>query len=462
MLFPTVSFAAFYAVVFVLSWLTRSHTKLWRAVILLASLFFYAMTNVGYALALAVVAMLNAWLADQIAHKRARWALNAALVLDLGLLATVKYLGFFASITTDLLACMGIHKQLSWPQFVLPLGVSFVSFQLISYVVDVWRKELEPAPWYDVLLYVSFFAHLVAGPIVRARDFIPQIDQPMVPDQNDRAQALMTIVAGLFKKVVIATYLARTIVDPVFAEPEQSSSLQTLVAVYGYAVQIYCDFSGYTDIAIGVALLLGVTFPQNFRQPYGQSSLQNFWRCWHITLSDWLRNYVYVALGGSRGSRFATYRNLVLTMILGGLWHGASMKFILWGALHGLWLALERILTRDTSRSKARTVINTIITFHVVCVGWILFRAADASEAFVMFRQLGSLTTKAPLVTAPVVLVIALGMLPHFVPASLAKNTANMLAKCHAVTLGVLLALALNVIDVLGPTGVAPFIYFQF
>ena len=223
-------------------------------------------------------------------------------------------------------------------QVTLPVGISFFTFMGLSYVIDIYRGSLEPSPWLDVAVFVAFFPHLVAGPIVRGSDLLPQIRRAHRRDPRRIAlpRAAYLIFAGLFKKVVLSSYISSQIVDPVFANPHTHSSLEVLLAIYGYAVQIYCDFSGYTDIAIGCALLLGFRFPENFNAPYTARSLQDFWRRWHMTLSMWLRDYLYIPLGGNQGSRRTMYRNIMITMVLGGLWHGAAWTFVAWGALHGI------------------------------------------------------------------------------------------------------------------------------
>ena len=251
-----------------------------------------------------------------------------ALAGNLGVLGYFKYYDFFVTSSDNLASYVGIDMPLSLKTIVLPVGISFFTFMAISYVVDAYRGEFQPTTLEKFAVYLSFFPHLVAGPIVRPGELIPQLETPRDPRRVDTSRAFYLIATGLFKKVVIANYLASSIVDQVFATPGQHSSLEILIAVYAYAVQIYADFSGYTDIAIGIALLLGFTFPQNFDSPYAAVSVQDFWRRWHMTLSRWLRDYLYIPLGGSRGSRLLTYRNLMLTMLLGGLWHGAAWTFV--------------------------------------------------------------------------------------------------------------------------------------
>ena len=236
---------------------------------------------------------------------------------------------------------------------ILPVGISFFTFMGIAYLVDVFRGDFAPTGLGKFAAYLSFFPHLVAGPIVRPNELVPQLDSPRDPRYVDTSRAFFLIATGLFMKVVISNHLASSIVDDVFGAPEAHSSLEVLVAIYAYAVQIFADFFGYTNIAIGIALLLGFRFPQNFDSPYAAVSIQDFWRRWHMTLSRWLRDYVYIPLGGSRGGRLFTYRNLMLTMLLGGLWHGAGWTFVVWGGIHGRRARRRALVARPARLRRA-------------------------------------------------------------------------------------------------------------
>ena len=247
------------------------------------------------------------------------------MVLDLLTLGVFKYYGFFVEEATAALDGVGLGAPFPVLAIALPIGISFITFHAISYVVDVGRKQLEPPSLVDLAIYISFFPHLVAGPIVRASEFLPQLREPRDPKKVAVGAATILIVLGLFKKVVVADTLAREVVDPVFAVPEAFASADVLLALYAYAVQVYCDFSGYTDMAIGIALLMGLTFPQNFDRPFGSRSLGEFWRRWHMTLSRFLRDYVYVPLGGARKGPARAALNLWLTMVICGIWHGRDM-----------------------------------------------------------------------------------------------------------------------------------------
>ncbi|WP_235487083.1 MBOAT family O-acyltransferase, partial [Frankia sp. AvcI1] len=319
-----------------------------------ASYFFYGFADARFVLLIVASTLINQAAARAIHRFRDRRILAAAIACDLGLLGWFKYYGFFALSVDRALADVGLPAPLPLLQVALPIGISFFTFQALSYVIDVHRGTSAPAPLLDFAVYEAFFPHLVAGPIVRASEFLPQLATPRDPARVPTTRAAFLILGGLVKKVVLADVLAARLVDPVFDAPGQHSSAEILAAVYGYAVQIYCDFSAYSDIAIGIALLLGFRFPDNFDRPYASRSLQEFWRRWHMTLSRWLRDYVYLPLGGSRRGRRRTYLNLMITMTLGGLWHGASWTFVLWGALHGAALVTERRLRTWRARQARR------------------------------------------------------------------------------------------------------------
>ncbi len=341
----------------------------------------------------------------------------------------------------------------------------------ISYIVDTYRGELEPATFSRFAVFLSFFPHLVAGPIVRASELLPQLERPRDPRRVDTTRAYYLILTGLFLKVVIANHLATHIVDEVFAAPGQHSSLETLFGIYGYAVQIFADFCGYTNIAIGVALLLGFEFPQNFAGPYTAVSLQDFWRRWHMTLSRWLRDYLYIPLGGNRKGRLLTYRNLLVTMLLGGLWHGAAWTFVAWGGIHGIGLAVERFrqdLRRAHGRPEPtstlpRRVFARLLTFHVVCFAWIFFRADSFGRAWDVITQLFTAWGQpSPLVTTSVLLAIGVGIGSQYVPTAAIAGLLRGFGRLALPAQAASLAVGLMLVDTLGPPGVAPFIYFRF
>ena len=471
MLFPTATFALFFLVVLPLSWLTMPWPHRWRPFIIVASYVFYSWWDWRFVFLLAGCTLWNQVLAVRIWRSRSqaqrRALLWLALAGNLGVLGYFKYYDFFVTSTDNLATTVGMDVPLSLKSIVLPVGISFYTFMAISYVVDAYRGDFEPTTLEKFAVYLSFFPHLVAGPIVRPSELIPQIDTPRNPRRVDTSRAFYLIATGLFKKVVIANYLASSIVDEVFAAPGQHSSLEILIAVYAYAVQIYADFSGYTDMAIGIALLLGFTFPQNFDSPYAAVSVQDFWRRWHMTLSRWLRDYVYIPLGGNRRGTILTYRNLLLTMLLGGLWHGAAWTFVVWGGLHGLALAGERWRNERRGAPRPETTrsrwVGRILTFHFVCFAWIFFRSDSFDAAWDMIVGLFTGWGEAsPLVTSGVLLAIAVGIGSQYLPSRVPQLVMARFSRLPVLGQATVLALALVLTSAMGPEGVAPFIYFQF
>ncbi|MEO6627890.1 MAG: MBOAT family O-acyltransferase, partial [Aquihabitans sp.] len=330
----------------VMRWIDLAGLTRWNVFILAASYVFYGNYDWHFVVLLAASTGVNQAVTKAIHAERnermRRALLVVGVVLNLGVLAWFKYKGFFEESASSIFAPLGIHISPPARAIIPPVGISFFTFQALSYVIDTYRRKIEPAPLLDFAVYLSFFPHLVAGPIVRAAEFLPQLRTPRDARQTDTGLAFWLIAVGLFKKVVVSSYLASAIVDPVFRLPGQHQAADTLLGIYGYAIQIYCDFSGYTDMAIGLALLLGFRFPQNFDAPYTSASLQEFWRRWHMTLSRWLRDYLYVPLGGNQRGPTRAYVNLFATMLIGGLWHGAAWTFVVWGAIHGGYLAGER------------------------------------------------------------------------------------------------------------------------
>jgi alginate O-acetyltransferase complex protein AlgI len=478
MLFPTVDFALFFCVVFLGHWLLNPRPVPWKLFMIVASYVFYAWWDWHFIWLLAGVSVL-AQVGGLIVHRqrdeRARMvATGVAVAAVISPLLYFKYYGFFAVNATNALSAIGLHAGPPLVQVVLPVGVSFYTFMAIAYVVDIKRRDTEPASWLDLFVYMSLFPHLVAGPIVRPNELIPQLDVRRDPKHVDAAGSAWLIFGGLFKKIVISSYLASAIVDPVFGDPTRHSAIETIVGVWAYAIVIYADFSGYTDIAIGVARLLGFQFPQNFDRPYSARSIQEFWRRWHMTLSRWLRDYLYIPLGGSRRGVRRTYINLMVTMVLGGLWHGAAWTFVVWGGYHGLCLAIhhlkeERRAARAASGRPEHTVSpatalgQMVVTFHLVCLGWVFFRADSLGSAMMLIGRLVTGWSTETLLVSPLVLgAIGLMLITQLWPHAPAEWIRDRVATFGPVALGAAGAITLFLITTLGPQGVAPFIYFQF
>ncbi len=459
----------------VVRWFDLTGLTRWNVFIVFASYVFYGNYDWHFVALLAASTVVNQVLAKNI-HRhdeertRRAW-LILAVVLNLGVLGWFKYKGFFAESGSSLLGHVGLHFEPPARAIIPPVGISFFTFQALSYVIDTYRRKLNPVSLLEFAVYLSFFPHLVAGPIVRASEFLPQLRAPRDARRVDTGLAFWLLAVGLFKKVVVSSYLASSIVDPVFRIPRNHQAGDTLLGIYGYAVQIYCDFSGYTDMAIGLALLLGFRFPQNFNAPYTAASLQDFWRRWHMTLSRWLRDYLYIPLGGNQRGPNRAMLNLFLTMVIGGLWHGAAWTFIVWGALHGAWLAGERIVKDRPARTTfpnlsslsptSRVWLGRIVTFHVVCLGWVFFRAPSLTEAFAVLARLthvGFGTGLNLMVLFTIVVFIAF----QFVSIDAVGKAQALFSRRHAWQQGIILAVWLAFTNALAPAGVAPFIYFAF
>ncbi|MFY7732847.1 MAG: MBOAT family O-acyltransferase [Bacteroidia bacterium] len=440
----------------------------------LFSLYFYYKSSGIYFLILIASTVVDYTLANFIyngknAAQKKFW-LVVSLVVNLGLLGYFKYTNFILSVFYNL-----ANNEFEPLDIFLPVGVSFFTFQSLSYTLDIYRGTLKPVKnIFDYAFFVSFFPQLVAGPIVRAHDFIPQLYKPTFVSKEMFGRALFLICCGLFKKAVISDYISVNFIDRIFDNPTLYSGFENLIGVYAYALQIYCDFSGYSDMAIGIALLLGFEFCLNFDSPYQSKSITEFWRKWHMSLSSWLRDYLYISLGGNRGGKLRTYMNLFITMLLGGLWHGASFNFIFWGAMHGTGLAAHKYYLEI--KNKATNVftkffdnvwVSTIITFHFVCFCWIFFRAPNFDIAKQLLNQIfnqfnGSIAYTFITSYHKIVLVILLGYALHFIPkkyetASLAWFTNTS----FAVKLVCMLAVIIIFIQVKSAE-IQPFIYFQF
>lgn len=444
--------------------------------VILFSLYFYYKSSGIYFLLLVFAATSDFLIARALARTERRGIRRALVALsvavNLGMLGYFKYTNFLVEIANQMFG----PGFLQFQNIFLPVGISFFVFQSMSYTIDVYRRQLQPLTnWLEYLFYLSFFPQLVAGPIVRARDFIPQIRRNPVVTRAMFGTGVFLILTGLFKKAIISDYISLNFVDRIFDEPLLYSGFECLAGIYAYALQIYCDFSGYSDMAIGIALLLGFHFPKNFDAPYKSATITEFWRRWHISLSSWLRDYLYISLGGNRKGRVRTYVNLLLTMLLGGLWHGAAVRFILWGGLHGAALALHKIWMAAVPGAKAdgsqmhrlSRIGGILLTFNLVCFGWLMFRAESMQTVSLMLHQIFH-NFNAPMIPqvvagyAGVFALIATGYLLHFLPARV-DAAAQRVVTCAPLALQVLLAAAMIwCVMQIKSSDIQPFIYFQF
>ena len=400
MVFNSIQFVVFFAVVYGLYRLLPHRAQNW--LLLIASYWFYAAWDwrfLGLLIASTVVDYSVArYLDTQTDQTRRRRVLWISIGFNLGVLGFFKYFGFFAENLQVLLAWAGLDVGLPVLHVVLPIGISFYTFMTMSYVIDVYRREIAATTHpLDFAVFVAFFPHLVAGPILRAPVLLPQISSPRRITTEQIVEGSWLVGWGLFKKVFVADNLA-PIVTAVFAHGHVPSGNEVLVGVYAFAFQIYGDFSGYSDIARGLSKWMGIELNLNFRFPYFVRSPQAFWRHWHISLSTWLRDYLYISLGGNRGSRWATYRNLMITMVLGGLWHGAAWPYVLWGAYHGTLLVAYRWVGERFTATRflvslerpAWRLVGWAVMFHLTCYGWLLFRARSAEQIGAMTSALFS------------------------------------------------------------------------
>ncbi len=397
MVFNSLTFLLFFLIVLVLHHLPlRWSVKKFN--LLLASYLFYAAWNPPFVILLWVSTLVDWFVARRMARAENRAARRGFLFLslgvNLGLLGFFKYGNFALENFVLLLEGLGVAYRPPALDIILPIGISFYTFQTLSYTLDVYRGKIKPWPSFlDFALFVTFFPQLVAGPIVRAVDFLPQCSQPRKATQNQLGWGFVLLTTGLFQKVVLADILLAPVVDQVYQAPRMAGFLDAWVGTLAFSGQIFFDFAGYSTCAIGVALCLGFVLPDNFRSPYAAIGFSDFWRRWHISLSTWLRDYLYIPLGGNRCGPLRTQVNLILTMLLGGLWHGAAWPFVVWGGLHGLYLMGERVVHRlwgehpwaDKSSVKAFLVL---LTYFLVCITWVFFRAPDFSSAFTLLTAM--------------------------------------------------------------------------
>lgn len=475
MLFHSTEFLPFFAIVFAAYWLLPwQSARTW--VLLVASFYFYATWNHWLALLIGVTSvgdyLIGRGMDATDSPGRRRGLLIFSLVMNLGLLAYFKYVNFFLDSLEASLHAAGTSVSLPTLQIILPVGISFYTFEAINYTMDVYQKKVRAERnLAHFLLFITFFPHLVAGPIVRARHFLPQVAHFKRWNWCRLQWGVNLFVLGLFKKLVLADRMAE-LVDPVFAAPDTFKTGAIWLAVISYSVQIYCDFSGYSDMAIGLAHMLGFKLGKNFNMPYAAVNISDFWRRWHISLSSWLRDYVFIPLGGSRGSRTQTCLNLLITMTLGGLWHGATWTFVLWGVVHGGLLVVHRLFQDGCStRNWLRIPLVTptgkgtciLATFLAVSFAWVLFRAETFQVAWSVYYRLLVPCTGAgsPADSRMIIYLWVLVWLAHVIGSTRLWKVKPWTSWPSPVQ-GLAFASAVLVMVVLIPGNVKPFIYFQF
>jgi len=466
LLLSSPTYFVFLAAVFLLYWPLSRVRLLTLSLILFANYFFYAKWDLFYLALIPAVSSCDYvfGLGMQYSTSKVvrRILVTASIVMNIGLLAAFKYMPFFLQNWSQVTG----RPTPEW-HWSLPISLSFYVFQALTYTIDVYRGDAKGTRSYLAhLAAVSFFPTTLAGPITRVQTLIDQFEKPKKLDPADGGRALFLIGMGLVKKLMIADFLGSNLVNRVFDFPNLYSGTEVLVAVYAYAFQLYFDFSGYTDIAIGSAQLLGIRLPQNFNQPYAAVNLADFWRRWHISFSNWLRDYLYFSLPGLRSKwKIFTYTNLFLTMVIGGLWHGASWNFVIWGALHGAGLAVVRWWQTRTGTAPAVGVwryVSIVVTFHFVTFAWIFFRAANLETAHEILARIGSLSVSAANLSPSLALILAIATLGHFAPKKWYDFSLGMFVKAPFYAQAAALALMVTGLRYVAQTGATPFIYNKF
>lgn len=529
LLFNSGLFLGMFLIFYLVYIITKKHAHFRTVYVTLFSLFFYYKAGGNYFVLLIISSLMDYYFAGQI-HKSnnpkiRKFFLIISMVTNLGILGYFKYTNFLIDSFNNL-----FEGSLALQDIILPIGISFYTFQTMSYTIDIYRREIEPAKSFlDFTFFVCFFPQLVAGPIVRAKEFIPQIYKKIELTKHETSLALFLIIGGLLKKAVISDYISLNFVDRVFDAPNSYTAFENLMAVYGYSLQIYCDFSGYSDMAIGLALLMGFTLPTNFRTPYQSQNITEFWRRWHISLSAWLKDYLYISVGGNRKGTFWGYffptvffisilawgfshlentkipitiaistilvfvtsiivsknrkKNLhssfnqMTTMLLGGLWHGANLRFIVWGALHGMALAIHKVFSeffpnKNTQQNSIldsfSKVFFTLITFHFVAFCWIFFRSKDFDIALNIINNISNITFDwqqwSIIIQAykNVFLLLLLGFVWHFFPHRMNERLKQLFESMPLIFKSIVVAFVFWIVFATASSGAQPFIYFQF
>ncbi len=475
MLFNTLTYAKFFAVTFAISWMLHRWRRVRLGFLLVASYVFYAGWSVYYLPLLFGCSTLDYLLGRAVERARTPRAKKAVLVAtllsNLGILGVFKYWNFGMETAGWVAAKLGLPFPDATLHLALPIGISFFTFMSLSYVVDVYRGTIPACRSYlHYLTYIAFFPHLVAGPIVRGRDLLPALEKDVELTAEAGGEALFLIAGGLVKKVIIGDYLALNLVDRVFAEPSSYSAVEAIAAMYGYAVQVYCDFSGYSDIAIGSALLLGYRFPKNFDAPFRATNIVEFWRRWHISLSVWLRDYVYIPLGGSRSGRAKKYVNVFLTMLICGIWHGAAWCYVLFGAIQGVAVAATHWFRdargkkgdADEEMSPFGRAVTVFATFTFVALTFALFRAESVPKALALYKRLPTLTTYHPNLHPQVLAVIFGALVVQWTPRRVLDKARETFTVMPAPAQAIALFLVAVALREVASTEAVPFVYFQF
>lgn len=472
MLFNSFEFLIFFPIVFIVYWLLNKDLKKQNILLLISSYVFYAWWDWRFLTLIIISSFIDFTAGSKIFNSKTKkqrnnWLL-VSLISNLGLLSIFKYYNFFAESFSDLMNIFGWQPNDLTLNIILPVGISFYTFQTLSYTIDIYRKQFKPTKnIITFFTFIAFFPQLVAGPIERASNLLPQIEKKRVLKKELFNEGIIQILVGLFRKIVIADTIG-VYVDTIYGDVGLYNSTTLILATFLYAFQIYFDFSGYSDIAIGTAKLLGFKFKQNFNLPYFSKSLTEFWRKWHKSLSYWLRDYLYISLGGNRKGIKITYRNLMLTMLLGGLWHGSSWNFIIWGGIHGVVLSIEKYLksNRTSNISNKLSFLGYPLTFSIVLFSWIFFRSQDLNSAILAINRIISFDFSSPfigdiIIASNSVFVLTIGILFDFYLLNKKIDLENFGAQFSSLKVALISTVIIILINLFYSTS-NNFIYFQF
>ena len=465
MIFAALDFFIFFGLILALNWLLKKWPLVWRIFLLLASYVFYGVWGWNFVVILICLSVFN-WLFGiyiQRSHKYRKVFLALSVGGNLAVLLYFKYYDFFRTALEQAFVKFGFKLSLAVLYIVLPVGLSFYIFRAISYCVDIYRKKYEPEKsLLDFALYMAFFPQLLSGPIARADQFLPQLKNGGAKNISNPGQHIFYILMGLFKKLVVSSWLTILVVDNVFAVPANYGTFEALLAVLAFTLTIYCDFSGYSEIAIGVAGLLGFESPINFDYPYLSRNIQDFWRRWHISLSSWFRDYLYIPLGGNRVGMWRYYFNLFLVMVVSGLWHGAGWPFIIWGVCHGLGSVFYALTHHNKKTKYFLPSVAWIFNFLFVALAWIFFRSPDLATATEMFGALARFRLAFDPAFIGAVWYLVLGMLLVATEKAIKEIFCDFYAASEQWLRPIAIALLAILIVELSPSLIPPFIYFSF
>jgi len=472
MLFNSFEFLIFFIIIFIVYWLLNNNLRKQNILLLISSYIFYAWWDWRF-LSLIIISSFidfkagSKIFASRTERQRKNWLL-VSLIANLGLLSVFKYYNFFAESFADLMNIFGWQPNDLTLNIILPVGISFYTFQTLSYTIDIYRKQFEPTN--DIIsffTFIAFFPQLVAGPIERASNLLPQIEKKRIFKKEWFNEGIIQIFIGLFRKIVIADTIG-AYVDTIYGNVGLYNSTTIILATFLYAFQIYYDFAGYSDIAIGTAKLLGFKFNQNFNLPYFSKSLTEFWRKWHMSLSFWLRDYLYISLGGNRKGIKITYQNLMLTMLLGGLWHGSSWNFVIWGGIHGIVLSIEKYLKSNPNftRTNGLSILGYPITFSIVLFSWIFFRSKDLSSAILAIKKIILFDFSVPFIgnyylLINCIILLSIGILFDLYLFNKNIDLENFGAKFNMIKIAIITSIIIVLINLFYSTS-NNFIYFQF